>query len=48
MYKKEELEMILKALTEYEKNHYESESNKWQVKVNNLINKIEENKKCIK
>lgn len=45
---KEELDMISKALDEYEENHFESESDKWQVKINNLMKKIEENKKCIK
>lgn len=33
--------MISKALDEYEENNYESESDKWQVSVNNLIEKIE-------
>ena len=31
-------EMIYKALQEYEKNHYESEDDKWQEQVNKLIN----------
>lgn len=45
---KEELDIISKALDEYEANNYGFKDNHWQKKVNNLIKKIEENKKCIK
>ena len=34
---KEEIEIIRNALVEYEENHYESESQGWQYKINNLI-----------
>lgn len=34
---KKEIEIISKALIEYENNNYESEDNEWQETINNLI-----------
>ena len=39
---KKEWEILDKALVEYEKNHYESEDDKWQDIVNSLQDKIRE------
>ena len=35
-------EMILEALREYEENHWQSEDDKWQEQINNLISRYEE------
>jgi len=40
---KKEVELVKKAIIEYEENHYESESNLWQVKINKLIWRLNKN-----
>jgi hypothetical protein len=37
---KKQIEMLKIAIREYEENHYSSEDDKWQVVVNNLIEKL--------
>lgn len=40
-----ELNLLIKAINEFEKNHYETENNKWQKIINNLSLKLNKSKK---
>lgn len=41
---KKEVDIIKKALIEYEENHYKSENNQWQKRINKLFNNLKPKK----